>query len=101
MPGRSGPAAFLVYGSGADRLGLTVSRGMDGGLDGGMDGGAARVLAADDGTAPLGVATWSDGELGYALTSDRGREWLARNIGPLRDALRTQIRAGSEDAPAP
>lgn len=93
VPGRSGPAAFLAYGNGADRLGLTVSRG-------GEDG-AARVLAADDDAAPLGIATWGDGAFGYALTSDRGPEWLARNLVPLRDATRAQIRAGGEDAPAP
>ncbi len=92
MPGPRGPAAFLAYADGAGRLGLTVSRG---------DGGAPRLVAADDETSRLGVATWSDGEYGYALTTDRGRDWLARNLAPLRDRVRAQVRAGGEDPPTP
>lgn len=101
VPGRSGPAAFLTYGDGSDSLGLLVSR------DGGEQaGGSARVVAADDGAGPLGVATWTDGDFAYALTSDRGREWLARHLAPLRDAVRadaakTQARAAEEPARAP
>ena len=93
LPGRHGPAAFLAYGNGADRLGLVVSREGGPGEGGAIPGG---------GEAPtLGVATWVDGEFGYALTSDRGREWLGRNLAPLRDGVRAQARAGDESAAQP
>lgn len=93
VPGRHGPAAFLTYGNGADRLGLTVSR----------EAGAADglLVTADDDAPRLGVATWNEGAFGYALTSDRGRDWLGRTVAPLRDSLKTQARTGVEASPAP
>lgn len=93
VPGRHGPAGFLAYGNGADRLGLTVSRWAT------PDDG--RVTASDDDVPPLGVATWADGAFGYALTSDRGPDWLRRNLAPLRDSVRAQARAADADAAAP
>ena len=93
VPGRHGPAAFLAYGDGPDRLGLTVSRG------GESDEG--RLSQADDEAPALGVATWADGEFGYALTSDRGRDWLERNLAPLRGGVRAQAGAGDGDIAQP
>ncbi len=93
VPGRHGPGAFLAYGDGADRLGLTVSRG--------ADLGEGRAITSDDGAPPLGIAAWADGAFGYALTSDRGPDWLGRNLAPLRDSVRAQARAGDEDPERP
>ena len=93
VPGRNGPAAFLAYANGADRLGLTVSRG--------AASGDGRAIAADDGTPQLAVATWADGDFGYALTTDRGREWLGHTLAALRDSVVAQARSGGEDAARP
>ncbi len=93
VPGRHGPAAFLAYGDGADRLGLTVSRG--------ADPGEVRTVQVDDDAPPLGVATWADGDFGYALTSDRGRDWLGRNLAPLRGSVEAQAGAGDEGVAQP
>lgn len=83
VPGAHGPAAFLVYNDGADRLGLYLSRAPRSG-----DGGIGTVGAA----MPVGVATWNDGPFGYALTSDRGALWLQRNAEALRSEVNAQMR---------
>ena len=88
LPGPRGPEAFLVYGNGPDRMGLTVSR---------MPVPQAARVTAVDGPDAIGAATWGDDIFGYALTSDRGADWLQRNAGPLRDSIRTQM--GTAAAP--
>lgn len=93
VPGRHGAAGFLAYGSGADRLGLTVSRG--------ATPDDARLAASDDDAPPLGVATWTDGGIGYALTADRGPDWLRRNLAALRDSVKAQARAAGPEAASP
>ena len=93
VPGRSGPAAFLAYANGGDRLGLTVSRAS-------AQGDGLVVTISDEGS-PLGVATWSDGALDYALTTDRGQDWLERNIAPLRAGVTAQVRAADGSAAPP
>ena len=86
LPGPRGPEAFLVYANGPDRLGLTVSR---------MPVPRAAQVTAVDGPDALGAATWGDDVFGYALTSDRGADWLQRNAGPLRDSIRAQMGAAA------
>ena len=92
VPGRHGPAAFLAYANKSDRLGLTVSREA-------LRGEGSVV--APDGDMRLAVATWGDGAFAYALTSDRGRVWLARNLAPLRASVTAQARAGDDSASSP
>ena len=82
LPGPRGPEAFLVYGNGPDRMGLTISR---------MPVPRSAQVMAVDGPDPIGAATWGDDVFGYALTSDRGADWLERNAGPLRDSIRAQM----------
>ena len=86
VPGRHGPAAFLIYDDGTDRLGLYLSRATSPGEDG--------VGAVGDGS-PVGVVTWSDGQFAYALTSDRGAAWLERNAAPLRSEVSAQMRGST------
>ena len=86
VPGAHGPAAFLVYNDGTDRLGLYLSRAPASGEFGvGTVGGAV----------PVGVETWDDGQFGYALTSDRGALWLERNAEPLRTEVSAQMRGNT------
>jgi anti-sigma factor RsiW len=84
LPGPRGPEAFLVYGNGPDRIGLTMSR---------MPVPRTAQVTAVDGPDPIGATTWGDDVFGYALTSDRGADWLERNAGPLRDSIRAQMGA--------
>lgn len=93
VPGRHGPAAFLTYGNGADRIGLTVSHE--------ADAGDGLLVTADDDGSHLDVATWNEGAFGYALSSDRGRDRLGRTLAPLRDSLKAQARTGIDAAPVP
>ena len=86
LPGPRGPEAFLVYGNGPDRMGLTISR---------MPTSRTAQVTAVDGPDTVGAATWGDDIFGYALTSDRGADWLHRNVGPLRDSIKAQMGAGS------
>ena len=86
LPGPRGPEAFLVYGNGPDRMGLTVSR---------MPAPRTAQVTAVDGPDAIGAATWGDDTFGYALTSDRGADWLQRNAGPLRDSIRAQRGAAA------
>ncbi len=87
LPGPRGPEGFLVYGNGPDRLGLTLSRAAS---------PHALRMTAVDGPDTIGAASWGDDTFGYALTSERGADWLERNAGALRDSIRQQSSAGAE-----
>lgn len=84
VPGELGPAAFLIYGNGVERLGLYVARTNGARGDG--------FIVSADGTGPGSVAAWIDEPFGYALTSSRGRTWMDRNVGPLYGSVRAQAR---------
>ena len=89
VPDQRGAAAFLVYGSGSDRLGLTVSHMPN------VTGTEAVSVSAVG--APLGVAVWADPDFSYAITTDLGAPWLERNGGALRDAVEGQVgRSGAK-----
>ncbi len=81
VPGPQGPAAFLVYEDGPDRLGLTVARSAAATPSG---------LVVGDGSHAVAAASWAEDGFGYALTSDRGADWLERNAAALRDSVRGQ-----------
>ena len=81
VPGPHGPAAFLVYGDGPERLGLTVARSAAATPSG---------MVVGDRSDPIGSASWAEDGFGYALTSDRGADWLERNAGALRDSVHGQ-----------
>lgn len=78
LPGPQGAEAFLVYGNGAERLGLLLSRSPTPPTEPAVRRGAAE---------PIAVASWSGGGFSYAVTSDRGADWLARNSQALRDSV--------------
>lgn len=82
LPGPQGAEAFLVYGNGPERLGLTVSHSPAGSTEPTVRRGAAE---------PIAVASWGDGAFSYALTSDRGADWLDRNGAALRDSVDAQM----------
>ena len=83
LPGPQGAEAFLVYGNGPERLGLTVSR---------SPAGTAEPSVRRAGAAePIAVATWDDGAFSYALTTDRGADWLDRNGEALHDSIAAQM----------
>ena len=80
LPGPQGAEAFLVYGNGTERLGLTVSRGQ-----------VAEAAPRPGPAGPIAVSTWSDGSFSYAVTTDRGGDWLDRNGEALRESVRLQV----------
>lgn len=82
LPGPQGAEAFLVYGNGTERLGLTVSR---------APATPAEPTVQRDAGEPIAVASWGDGAFSYALTSDRGADWLDRNGEALRSSIRAQM----------
>ena len=89
VPGQYGPAAFVVYGTGADRLGLYVAH-------------TPKLQAEGIGTVEVGpmqtsVSTWGDGTFGYALTTSHDVRWLDHNGGALRNSVRMQIRDPTPD----
>ncbi len=84
VPGELGPAAFLVYGNGIERLGLYVARTDASAGDG--------VSFADAGSGPGSTASWVDEPFGYALTTSRNVAWLERNGVALYDSVRAQAR---------
>ncbi len=77
VPGQHGPAGFLVYGNGTDKLGLYVARTL------GLPGGGLKLSESEGIDAPS-IASWTEGPFSYALTTSRTIEWLGRNAEPLR-----------------
>lgn len=80
LPGDLGPAAFLLYGNGIDRLGLYIAR---------TNAHQADGYALDGGTGGA-VAYWVDEPVGYAITTSRDKAWLQHNGPPLIKSIRTQ-----------
>lgn len=87
VPGRLGPAAFLVYADGTERLGVYIARGADAGAD--------TVVTSEGDATRTSVATWGDEAFSYALTSSRTPDWLDRNAEALRGGIASQIPAGT------
>ena len=85
VPGQHGPAGFLVYGNGTDKLGLYVARTL------GLPGGGLKLSESEGIDAPS-IASWTEGPFSYALTTSRTIEWLGRNAEPLRNAIGVQLR---------
>ena len=85
VPGQHGPAAFLVYGSGADKLGLYVARTL------GLQGGGPKVVEAE-GIDSANIAYWTEGAFSYALTSSRTADWLDRTAEVLYQSISAQAR---------
>ena len=83
VPGQHGPAAFLVYGNGTDRMGLFIARTP------GLHGDAKVVAGGIDAAS---VAYWSEGPFSYALTTSRTSDWLDRNAEALHDTISGQSR---------
>ena len=83
LPGQLGPAAFLVYGDGVERLGLYVARTNAARTDG--------YAIYDDGPDRPCVAYWVAEPVGFALTSGRGGSWFSRNAAALYQSVRTQL----------
>lgn len=84
LPGEVGPAAFLVYGNGVERLGLYMGRTNMHQSD------SYRVY--DNGAGLASVAYWVDEPIGYALTTSRGSTWLSKNGQALYQSVRAQAR---------
>ncbi|HEX4767477.1 MAG TPA: anti-sigma factor [Lichenihabitans sp.] len=84
LPGDLGPAAFLLYGNGIDRLGLYMARTNLPQADG--------YTLYDDGTGVASVAYWVDEPVGYAITTSRDSAWLQRNGPALFKSIRAQAR---------
>ena len=87
LPGSRGPAAFLVYGNGSDRLGLTMSRSAE---------SRAVTTAGNNGVDPVSATSWADETYQYVLTSGHGATWLSRNAPSLVETIRSQ--AGDPDS---
>lgn len=86
LPGELGPAAFLIYVNGIDRMGLYISRTNAHGTD--------SPSLYDNGAGLVTVAYWIDEPVGYAITTSRDTTWLDRND----DALIKTIRAQAKDS---
>ena len=87
LPGEVGPAAFLVYGNGVERLGLYMARTNGHQSD--------RYTVYDNGAGLASVAYWVDEPVGYALTTSRDAAWLDRNAASLFVSIRTQTRGNA------
>ena len=85
VPGQHGPAAFLVYGNGTDRMGLFIARTQA------MQGGDPKIVDAG-GIDAASIAYWTEGSFSYALTTSRPAEWLERNAEVLHAAISGQRR---------
>ncbi len=84
LPGELGPAAFLIYGNGVERLGLYVARINTHQSD--------TFTVYDNGAGLASVAYWVDEPVGYALTTSRDSGWLDRNGAALYQSVRAQAR---------
>ena len=84
LPGELGPAAFLLYGNGVERLGLYIARTNTHQSD--------AYTIYDNGAGLASVAYWTDEPVGYALTTSRDPSWLDRNGPALYRSVRTQAR---------
>ncbi len=85
VPGQHGPAAFLVYGNGSDKLGLYVARTL------GLPGGGLKVLDGEGIDSPS-IASWTEGSFSYAITTSRSVEWLDRNAEALQEGISVPFR---------
>jgi anti-sigma factor RsiW len=84
VPGELGPAAFLVYGNGVERLGLYIAR---------TNAPQADEFTTSGGNDAAGtVGYWIDEPFGYALTTSRGTNWMERNGPTLYESVKTQAR---------
>ena len=84
LPGELGPAAFLIYGNGVERLGLYVART--------NTAQSESYSVYDNGAGLASVAYWVDEPVGYALTTSRDSSWLERNGAALYQSVRAQAR---------
>ncbi len=84
LPGDLGPAAFLLYGNGIDRLGFYMARTNLPQADG--------YTLYDNGAGVASVAYWVDEPVGYAITTSRDSAWLQRNGPALFKSIRTQAK---------
>ncbi len=89
VPGQYGPAAFLVYGSGADRLGLYIAHTPNPQAEG--------ISTVEVGPMQTSVSYWGDDTFGYALTTSHDVRWLDHNGGALRNSIRMQILDATPD----
>ena len=85
VPGQHGPAAFLVYGNGTDRMGLYIGRALA------LPGGDAKVVDGG-GIDAASIAYWTEGSFSYALTTNRTGDWLDRNAKTLQATVSAQLR---------
>ena len=85
VPGQHGPAAFLVYGNGSDKMGLYIARALS------LQGVGPKVVDSE-GIDSANVAYWTEGSFSYALTTSRTVEWLDRNVETLHEAISVQLR---------
>ncbi len=83
IPGQYGPAAFLVYGSGSDRLGLYIAHTPNRQAEG--------ISTVEVGPMQTSISTWGDDTFGYALTTSHDIRWLDHNGGALRSSIQVQI----------
>ncbi len=84
LPGELGPAAFLIYGNGVERLGLTWREP--------IRRSPKSYNVYDNGAGLASVAYWVDEPVGYALTTSRDSGWLERNGAALYQSVRAQAR---------
>ena len=85
VPGQHGPAAFLVYGSGSDRMGLYIGRTQ------GLEGSDPKVVDGG-GIDAASIAYWTEGSFSYALTTSRTGDWLDRTAKTLHATISGQLR---------
>ena len=85
VPGQHGPAAFLVYGNGTDKLGLYVARTL------GLHGSDPKLVDGG-GIDAASIAYWTEGAFSYALTTSRTSDWLDRSAEALHDTISGQLR---------
>ncbi len=84
LPGEVGPAAFLTYGNGADRIGLYVARTGAQQSDG--------LMVYDNGKRLGSVGYWVDEPVGYALTTSHDASWLDQDGTQLYQSIKVQSR---------
>ncbi len=89
LPGEFGPAAFLIYENGVERLGVYMAR---------SNLHREKDLSVYDNGAGLGsVGYWVDEPIGYAITTNRDSAWLDRNGLALYQSIKAQARALSPE----
>ena len=84
LPGELGPAAYLLYTNGVERLGFYMAR---------TNARQSDEVAIYDNDAGLASAAyWTDEPIGYALTTSRDAAWLSRSAPALVRSIKAQAR---------